>query len=265
MINYFQGPIDEAFVNPHIPNSHPCFKEHGMRSLQSLLRDNNSVISQFGPNIQGKFNSSHIKITVTREFKDKIGFQSRLQRNQSDLLVWQHWKRFVSRSGIRFHRCQQWATGAQWWNILTDKLMISEKPIRYEKMFQSPAEVLKSNFYCMERHNVTSASFWLSRMYSIHWIHQETGHRTCTSRLSWKTLFSSLDCLSLDLCISLRAVRRNDSSDIIHSRNVLLLSVSTGWLGSLRLFICVSVMYLPKTRSQASRRWIRRYGIIIIR
>ncbi|KAJ8341915.1 hypothetical protein SKAU_G00342060 [Synaphobranchus kaupii] len=61
------------------------FEEHELRSLQSLLRDYSSIISRFGfPTSRVK--SSYIKDILTREFEDKIGFHSRPQRNQSDLV-----------------------------------------------------------------------------------------------------------------------------------------------------------------------------------
>lgn len=46
-------------------------KEYELRSLQSLLRE---------------YNSSYIKDILTREFEGMIGFHSRPQRNQSDLV-----------------------------------------------------------------------------------------------------------------------------------------------------------------------------------
>ncbi|KAK1902008.1 U3 small nucleolar RNA-associated protein 10 [Dissostichus eleginoides] len=61
------------------------FDEHELRSLQSLLRDYSSIVSRYGFPTSG-VKSSYIKDILTREFKDKIGFHSRPQRNQSDLV-----------------------------------------------------------------------------------------------------------------------------------------------------------------------------------
>jgi hypothetical protein len=61
------------------------FDEHELRSLQSLLKDYNSIISRYGfPTSNIK--SSFIKDILTREFQGNIGFYSRPQRNQSDLV-----------------------------------------------------------------------------------------------------------------------------------------------------------------------------------
>jgi len=61
------------------------FDEHELRSLQSLLRDYNSIISRYGfPTSSIK--SSFIKDILTREFEGKIGFNPRPHRNQSDLV-----------------------------------------------------------------------------------------------------------------------------------------------------------------------------------
>ncbi|KAI4830245.1 hypothetical protein KUCAC02_001891 [Chaenocephalus aceratus] len=56
------------------------FDEHELRSLQSLLRDYSSIVSRYGFPTSG-VKSSYIKDILTREFKDKIGFHSRPQRN----------------------------------------------------------------------------------------------------------------------------------------------------------------------------------------
>ena len=61
------------------------FEEHELRSLQSLLRDYRSIISQYGFPTSG-VKSSYIKDILTREFKGKIGFHCRPQMNQSDLV-----------------------------------------------------------------------------------------------------------------------------------------------------------------------------------
>lgn len=61
------------------------FNEHELRSLQSLLRDYNSIISRYGFPTSG-VKSSYIKYILTREFEGKIGFHSRSRRNQSDLV-----------------------------------------------------------------------------------------------------------------------------------------------------------------------------------
>lgn len=61
------------------------FEEHELRSLQSLLKDYNHIISRYGFPTSG-VKSSFIKDILTREFKDKIGFYSRPQRNKSDLV-----------------------------------------------------------------------------------------------------------------------------------------------------------------------------------
>ena len=61
------------------------FKEHELRSLQSLLRDYNAIISRYGFPISG-VKSSYINDILTREFEGKIGFHTRLHRNESDLV-----------------------------------------------------------------------------------------------------------------------------------------------------------------------------------
>lgn len=61
------------------------FKEHELRSLQSLLRDYNAIISRYGFPTSG-VKSSYIKDILTREFEGKIGFHTRSQRNESDLV-----------------------------------------------------------------------------------------------------------------------------------------------------------------------------------
>lgn len=60
-------------------------EEHELRSLQSLLQDYSSIISRYGFPTSG-VKSSYIKDILTREFGSKIGFHSRSQRNQSDLV-----------------------------------------------------------------------------------------------------------------------------------------------------------------------------------
>ena len=61
------------------------FEEHELRSLQSLLRDYCSIISQFGFPTSG-IRSSFIKEILRREFKERIGFHSRPERNHSELV-----------------------------------------------------------------------------------------------------------------------------------------------------------------------------------
>ena len=61
------------------------FKEHELRLLQSFLRDYRSIISRYGFPTSG-VQSSYIKDILIREFEGKIGFQSRLQRNHSELV-----------------------------------------------------------------------------------------------------------------------------------------------------------------------------------
>lgn len=61
------------------------FDEHELRSLQSLLRDYRTIISQYGFPTSG-VKSSYIKDILTREFEAKIGFHTRSPRNQSDLV-----------------------------------------------------------------------------------------------------------------------------------------------------------------------------------
>ena len=61
------------------------FEEHELRSLQSLLQDYNTIISRYGFPTSG-VKSSYIKDILTRKFGSKIGFHSRLRRNQSDLV-----------------------------------------------------------------------------------------------------------------------------------------------------------------------------------
>ncbi|CAB1416359.1 unnamed protein product [Pleuronectes platessa] len=61
------------------------FVEHELRSIQSLLHDYTSIISGYGFPRSG-VKSSYIKDILTREFGGKIGFNSRPQRNQSDLV-----------------------------------------------------------------------------------------------------------------------------------------------------------------------------------
>ena len=59
--------------------------EHELRSLQSLLRDYCSIISPFGFPTSG-VRSSFIKEILRREFKGRIGFHSRPERNHSELV-----------------------------------------------------------------------------------------------------------------------------------------------------------------------------------
>ncbi|KAL7406316.1 hypothetical protein ABVT39_017681 [Epinephelus coioides] len=61
------------------------FKEHELRSLQSLLRDYNSITCQCDFPTSG-VKSSYINHIPTCEFEGKIGFHSRSQKNQSDLV-----------------------------------------------------------------------------------------------------------------------------------------------------------------------------------
>ena len=61
------------------------FEEHELRSLQSLLRDYCSIISRFGFPTFG-VRSSFIKEILRREFKERIGFYSRPERNHSELV-----------------------------------------------------------------------------------------------------------------------------------------------------------------------------------
>jgi len=61
------------------------FDEHELRSCQSLLRDYNSILSLYGFPTSG-IKSSFIKDILTREFQGKIGFHSRPQKNQSDVV-----------------------------------------------------------------------------------------------------------------------------------------------------------------------------------
>ena len=61
------------------------FKEPELRSLQSLLRDYNATISRYGFPTSG-VKSSYITDILTREFEGKIGFHTRPQRNESDLV-----------------------------------------------------------------------------------------------------------------------------------------------------------------------------------
>ncbi|KAL8575003.1 hypothetical protein ACOMHN_064534 [Nucella lapillus] len=61
------------------------FQEHELRSLQSLLQDYNAIVSRYGFSTSG-VKSSFIKDILTKEFEGKIGFHSRPQMNQSDLV-----------------------------------------------------------------------------------------------------------------------------------------------------------------------------------
>ena len=61
------------------------FEEHELRSLQSLLRDYCSIISRFGFPTSG-VRSSFIKEILRREFKERISFYSRPERNHSELV-----------------------------------------------------------------------------------------------------------------------------------------------------------------------------------
>ena len=60
-------------------------QEHELRSLQSLLRDYSSTLSQYDFPTAG-VKSSYIKEILTIAFVGKIGFHCRPQRNQSDLV-----------------------------------------------------------------------------------------------------------------------------------------------------------------------------------
>ena len=61
------------------------FEEHEPWSLQSILRDYSSIISRYGFPTSG-VKSSYIKAILSREFETKIGFQSRPQTNQSEMV-----------------------------------------------------------------------------------------------------------------------------------------------------------------------------------
>ena len=61
------------------------FQEHELRSLQSLLHDYKSIISRYGFPTDG-VKSSYIKNILSRKFQNNIGFHSRSQKNQSDLV-----------------------------------------------------------------------------------------------------------------------------------------------------------------------------------
>ena len=61
------------------------FEEHELRSLQSILRDYSSLISQYGFPTSG-VKSSYVKAILSCEFETKIGFQSRPQTNQSEMV-----------------------------------------------------------------------------------------------------------------------------------------------------------------------------------
>ena len=61
------------------------FVEHELRSIQSLLHDYTSITAGYGFPRSG-VKSSYIKDILTLEFESKIGFHSRPQRNQSDLV-----------------------------------------------------------------------------------------------------------------------------------------------------------------------------------
>ena len=60
------------------------FEEYELRSLQSLLQDYCSIISQFRFPISS-VRSSFVK-EILREFKGRIGFHSRPERNHSELV-----------------------------------------------------------------------------------------------------------------------------------------------------------------------------------
>ena len=61
------------------------FVEHELRSLHSLLRDYNSIISRYGFPTSG-IKSSFIKDILIREFEAEIGFHSRPYKNHSELV-----------------------------------------------------------------------------------------------------------------------------------------------------------------------------------
>jgi len=60
------------------------FKEHELRSLQSLLREYNATIFRYGFSTSG-VKSSYIKDILTQEFEGKIGFHTPLRETRVTL------------------------------------------------------------------------------------------------------------------------------------------------------------------------------------
>ena len=61
------------------------FEQHEIRSLQSLKHDYKRTISMYGFHVDG-IQSSYVKNILKREFKERIGFHSRPQKNLSELV-----------------------------------------------------------------------------------------------------------------------------------------------------------------------------------
>ena len=59
------------------------FREHEIRSLQSLLDDYKRIISDYGCAV-GDMKSSYLKEILVAEYKDSIGFKERKEKNRSE-------------------------------------------------------------------------------------------------------------------------------------------------------------------------------------
>ena len=59
------------------------FDQHEIRTLQSLLQDYKSIVTNHGYSV-GDMKSSYLKVLLQSEYKENIGFQVRKERNLSD-------------------------------------------------------------------------------------------------------------------------------------------------------------------------------------
>ena len=61
------------------------FKEHEIRTLQSLLQDYKTILRNYGYPV-GDIRSSYLKELLESEYKDKIGFQERSAKKLGELV-----------------------------------------------------------------------------------------------------------------------------------------------------------------------------------
>ena len=60
------------------------FRDHEIRTLQSILQEYNRILSNYGHD--SKVKSSYLKEILIKEFQGDIGFQERTQRNMSEIV-----------------------------------------------------------------------------------------------------------------------------------------------------------------------------------
>jgi len=60
------------------------FREHEIRSLQSLLTDYKRIVIDFGYTVGDDVKSSHLKELLIAEYKDSIGFREKQEKNKSE-------------------------------------------------------------------------------------------------------------------------------------------------------------------------------------